>query len=88
MSLRLLRLLKDGHGTLNGVIEDALHLELVLVVGVPLGQVTELLGQVKTMRDVLRRHVVLGHLDAVVKITDLKGVEKKNVWKFIPRIKS
>jgi len=68
-----LRLLKDGHSTLDGMIENALHLELVLVVGVPLGQVPELLCQVKTVRDVLRRDVVLSHLDTVVQIANLKG---------------
>ena len=42
------------------------------MVGVPLGKVPELLGEVEAMRDVLGRDVVLSHFDAVVKIAYLK----------------
>ena len=45
------------------VVHDALDLQLVLVVGVPLGEVAELLGQVQAVRNVLRRDKVLGHLE-------------------------
>ena len=54
------------------MVQDAFHLELVLMVGVPLSQVPELLGEVEAMRDVLGRDVVLSHFDAVVKIAYLK----------------
>jgi hypothetical protein len=54
------------------VVQDALHLKLVLVVGVPFSQVSELLGEVEAMGYVFRGDVVLSYLDAVVKITHLK----------------
>ena len=44
------------------MVEDVLDLKLVLVVGVPLGQVPELLGQVQTVGNVLRGDKVLGNL--------------------------
>ena len=62
---------QDGDSAFDRVVQDALHLELVLVVGVPLRQVTELLGQVEAVADVFRGHEVLGDLDAVVEIPDL-----------------
>ena len=52
MFLRLLllhNLAESGHRRLGAVVDDVLDLELVLVVGVMLGQVTELLGQVETV---------------------------------------
>ena len=61
-----------GDSTLDGVVQDALHLELVLVIGVPLCQVAELLGEVEAVRDVLGGDVVLCYLDTVVKIPYLK----------------
>ncbi len=56
---------------LDGVVQDGLDLQLVLVVGVPLCQVPELLCQVDAVADVLRRHKVLGHLNAVVQVAHL-----------------
>ncbi len=61
------------------MIEDALHLELVLVVGVPLGQVPELLGQVEAVRNVLRRDEIFGDLDAVVQVSDLQIQDRKQI---------
>ena len=62
---------QDGDSALDGVVQDALHLKLVLVVGVPLREVAKLLGQVEAVADVFRRDEVLGNLDAVVEISDL-----------------
>ena len=55
------------------MVEDGLDLQLVLVVGVPLGQVAKLLGQVQAVVDVFRADEILGHLDAVVKVAHLVG---------------
>ena len=52
---------EDGDSVPEGVEEDGLDLQLVLVVGVPLGEVAELLGQVEAVVDVLRGDKVLGH---------------------------
>ena len=50
-----------------------MYLQLVLVVGVCGGQVSELLGQSETVLHVLRRHKVLRHLDTAVQVMDLGG---------------
>lgn len=48
------------------------------MVGVPLGQVAELLGQVETVADVFRRDEVFGDLDAVVEISHLVAGSGRN----------
>lgn len=50
-----------------------MYLQLVLVVGVCGGQVSELLGQSETVLHVLRRHKVLRHLDTAVQVMHLGG---------------
>ena len=73
--LRLLllhNLVESGHGRLGAVVDDVLDLELVLVVGVMLGQVAELLGQVKAVVGQLRTNKVLRYLDTVMQISHLK----------------
>ena len=56
------------------MIKDALHLEFVLVVGVPFSQMTVLLCQVKTVTDVFGRYVIFSNFDAVVKISHLNEI--------------
>ena len=56
------------------MVDDILDLKLVLVVGVMLGQVPELLGQMKAVFDQLRADKVLSNLDAVVQISHLSKV--------------
>ena len=63
--------LQYGHAVLDGVVEDVLDLQLVLVVGVDLAQVAELLGLVEAPLQVLGGDKVLGHLNAVVDVADL-----------------
>jgi len=63
---------EDGEAILDGVVEDVLDLELVLVVGVTFTQVPELFCLVETPLQVLRRNKVLGNLDAVMHITNLQ----------------
>ena len=62
---------QSSDGTLGAVIDDVLDLKLVLVVGVMLGQVSELLSQVETVLGEFWTHKVLGDLDAVVEIPHL-----------------
>ena len=53
------------------MIEDGLDLKFVLVVGVPFGEVAELLSQVKAVVDVLRGDKVLSHFNTVVQVSHL-----------------
>ena len=62
---------QHGDRALNGVVDDVLYLEFVLVVGVPLGEVPELLREVEAVARVLGRDKVLGDLDAVVQVAHL-----------------
>ena len=56
---------QHGDRALYGVVDDVLYLEFVLVVGVPLGEVPELLREVEAVARVLGRDKALGDLDAV-----------------------
>ena len=51
--------------------KDGFDLQFVFVVCVPLGEMTELLGQVETVVDVLGGHEILGHFDAIVQVSHL-----------------
>lgn len=62
---------ENGQGVLDRVVNDVLYLKFVFVVGVSVGESTELLGQVETVGDVFRRDEVLGYLDAVVQVANL-----------------
>lgn len=55
------------------MVDDVLDLQLVLVVGVRVGEISKLLGQLEAVRHVLRRDKVLGHFDAVVQVAHLVG---------------
>ena len=74
--LKLHHLVEFSHGRLGAVVDDVLDLQLVLVVGVMLGQVTELLGQMKTVVGQLRTDKILRYLDTVVEIPHLKWIIK------------
>ena len=56
-----------------------LDLELVLVVGVALAELLELLRLQEAGLQVLRRHEVLRHLDAVVDVADLGEKYEKQI---------
>lgn len=62
---------EHGEGVLDGVVDDVLDLQLVLVVGMRVRQFPELLRQVEAVRHILRRDKVLCHFDAVVQISYL-----------------
>ena len=63
---------QHGDGVLGRVVQDVLDLKLVLVIGVTLAEVAKFLSLVEAPFQVFRRYKVLGHLDAVVHISDLK----------------
>ena len=56
-----------------------LDLELVLVVGVALAELLELLRLQEAGLQVLRRHKVLRHLDAVMDVADLGEKYEKQI---------
>ena len=60
------------HRVLDGVVDDVLDLQLVLVVGVRVRERPELLRQLEAVRHVLGRNKVLGHLDATVQVAHLQ----------------
>ena len=62
-----------GDRVLHRVVDDVLDLQLVLVVRVRVGQVTELLSQLEAVGHRLRRDKVLGNFDAAVQISHLHG---------------
>jgi len=64
---------------LAGVLAN-LDLQLVLVVGVVVGEVPEVLGDVEAPLEAFRGHKVLGHLDAVVHVSDLRERYMRPVW--------
>ena len=70
--LQLHQLVEFSNGRLGAVVDDVLDLQLVLVVGVMLGQVTELLGQMKTVVGQLRTDKILRYLDAIMEVPHLK----------------
>ena len=53
-------------------VSPHLDLQLVLVVGVVVGEVPEVLGDVEAPLEALGGHKVLGHLDAVVDVPNLR----------------
>ena len=70
------------------MVDDVLDLQLVLVVGVMLGQVPELLGQVQTVLGELGTDEILSNLDAIVQISHL-GIIKNSydisqIFTFLP----
>ena len=53
------------------MVNDVLYLQLILVVGVIVAQMSELLSEVEAMGHVLWRHEVLCHFDAIVQVANL-----------------
>lgn len=51
-------------------------LQLVLMVCMSGGQVSELLGQSETVPHMLRRHKVFCHFDTAVQVVDLRGEKR------------
>ena len=60
------------------MIQYGFNLQLVFVVCVPLSEMTELLGQVETVVDVLGGHEILGHFYAIVQVSHLVGGTRRN----------
>ncbi len=72
-------LVEYGQALLDRVIEDVLDLQLVLVVGVALTQMSELLGLVEAPLQVLGGDEVLGNFNAVVYVADLYKYRNKRL---------
>ena len=64
--------LQHGQTVLDGVIEDVLDLQLVLVIGVAIAQMSELFRLIETPLEILGRNKVLGNLDAVMNVPHLE----------------
>lgn len=81
----LLRLLQSHvqvtEHILGRMVDDVLDLQLVLVVLVRVRQLPELVRQLEAVGDVLRRHKVLGHLDAVVQVPHLMRCPSRNEYR-------
>lgn len=55
------------------MVDNVFDLQFVLVVAMRVTQVTELLGQMETMRHILWRDEILSDLDAVLQISHLRA---------------
>lgn len=67
---------EDTYGIFDGMVEDVLYLQFILVVAVRVTQVTEFISQVDALFDVFRGNKVLCYFDTRVKIPHLVKIEK------------
>ena len=63
---------QDCNWIFDGVVDNVLDLQFVLVIGVRVGQSSKLLRQLETVGHIFRRDEIFGHFDATVQIANLK----------------